>query len=1137
MKRKDIAKRYVPFEPQMLNEKGQMKKANKMTFMYANVRGLKSKMSCVKDLLAETKPTVVLLTETHLPDNKGIMIDGYSFFGKAREGKTGGGVGICVANEMKAVVSPHHTQRDIEILWISIHRPAHPPIAVGVYYGKQESVGTDEIVEEFHNLTEEILEKKASGEVILCMDANSKIGLMGEPVSRNGRLLKEMVEECELEIMNGKSVCKGVITRQNRKNEAETSAIDFVLSSYEASTWIKSMVIDECGDLRIRSNNESDHNTIMIDMMIESIDLGGNKVTSEWNKRASPEKWEEFRKELEKSEREAWDIMQMSDKSITERYNKWEKLIYKAAIKTIGRTTYKVGKPAQQSEALKNLKKEKLECKKDFEKEKDQVRKGEKLQKYLEKQNEVKDLIDEEEKEKVKEKFEKMISEAGSNGLWREMRNLKIDETPNWMVTKGPNGERILDPEKNKENAATYYEKLYKDDHVPSHPYHHEVKKEIERLSNQEEDGEDELNELSRMPTEKEIDDAIKKKKNKKSTTDWKNWLLKGGGLPMVRLIMPVIVAFWREEVPPLPWNQGYITNVWKGKGDREMLENQRGITVSSSIGTIVEEIINERLLKTIKFTQSQAGGKKGASTTDHIFILRNIMDIAKHEGRSLMISFFDVQKAFDKASMDDMLYVLHKNGFRGKIWRLTKALNKGLTARVRTKAGLSREILRERGGKQGGKLMVPMFAKTMDTLAEDMQEDECLGILIRNHRIASLLFMDDAMTFAEGPVQQQRSLDAVSEFGKKHQIEWGESKCNVMAVGASKTTVKEWKLGEKIIKSCETYKYLGAVISRNGKNDENLEFRIKKAKVAVRAINSSGSNGIMKRIETEFVIKLHEAITVPTLLYDAETWPLNATAIAKLDRFELWAWKSMIGLPITTPTAAVMFCCGAIYPSIRIYVKQLLYLHKILQKGSDHWAPVTLMELQEQNIGWAKQINGLIESWELEENWELIKTKTYKAWKTEVERAAENKNKEKILEDCQNKKRGVVTFKTKTKSIIPFLEDSEYVRKPQSFMKENNKLIARAYIMGRYGMLQCAANYSMGYGSKLCKECGVTDDEDHRINHCKLWSDINLSTSSVKLNFDDIYSNDRTKSLVVIERVLLMWDLGNGKNIMRRGP
>ena len=108
-------------------------------------------MPCTKELLADVKPTIALFTETHMPDNKGIKIDGYTFFGKAREGKMGGGVGICVANNMKSVVSPHHTQRDLEIVWVSIHRPGQQPVAVGVYYSKQESAGSDEINEEFHN--------------------------------------------------------------------------------------------------------------------------------------------------------------------------------------------------------------------------------------------------------------------------------------------------------------------------------------------------------------------------------------------------------------------------------------------------------------------------------------------------------------------------------------------------------------------------------------------------------------------------------------------------------------------------------------------------------------------------------------------------------------------------------------------------------------------------------------------------------------------------------------------------------------------------------------------------------------------------------------------------------------------------
>ena len=301
-----------------------------------------------------------------------------------------------------------------------------------------------------------------------------------------------------------------------------------------------------------------------------------------------------------------------------------------------------------------------------------------------------------------------------------------------------------------------------------------------------------------------------------------------------------------------------------------------------------------------------------------------------------------------------------------------------------------------------------------------------------------------------------------------------------------------------------------------------------------MRAINTSGSNGIMKRIEMDYIIKLHEAVTIPTLLYDAETWCLNAGAIAQIERFEVWAWKSMIGLPKTTPTAAVMFCCGAMYPSIRIKLKQLLYLHKVLQKEDYHNAVTTLSTTRDQNIGWAKQMTGILESWELETNWDTIKAKRPLAWRQEVERAAEKKNKEKLIADCMIKKRGELSYKTKTKTIVPLIENPEYVRKPQSFIGENNKIIARAYIMGRYGMLQCAANFSMGYATKECRACGVTDDEDHRINHCVQWCDINLSNSVEKINFTDIYSDDRVESLKVIERVMMMWDLGNGKNAMK---
>ena len=112
-------------------------------------------------------------------------------------------------------------------------------------------------------------------------------------------------------------------------------------------------------------------------------------------------------------------------------------------------------------------------------------------------------------------------------------------------------------------------------------------------------------------------------------------------------------------------------------------------------------------------------------------------------------------------------------------------------------------------------------------------------------------------------------------------------------------------------------------------------------------------------------------------------------------------------------------------------------------------------------------------------------------------------------------------------------LEDPNYVRKPDAFMSCNNKLIARAYMMGRYGMLMCASNYSMIFGGKMCATCEVIDDKNHRVNYCILWSATNLYNSEEKIDFQSIYSNDGYESARVVQRILMMWDLGNGKNAM----
>ena len=78
----------------------------------------------------------------------------------------------------------------------------------------------------------------------------------------------------------------------------------------------------------------------------------------------------------------------------------------------------------------------------------------------------------------------------------------------------------------------------------------------------------------NRVPTRQEIVDIIKKKKNGKSTPDVKNEMLKFSGESTINFLYPLFVEIWNNECIPSIWNRGYITCLYKGKGDKELLSN-----------------------------------------------------------------------------------------------------------------------------------------------------------------------------------------------------------------------------------------------------------------------------------------------------------------------------------------------------------------------------------------------------------------------------------------------------------------------------------------------------------------------------------------------------------------------------------
>ena len=128
-----------------------------------------------------------------------------------------------------------------------------------------------------------------------------------------------------------------------------------------------------------------------------------------------------------------------------------------------------------------------------------------------------------------------------------------------------------------------------------------------------------------------------------------------------------------------------------------------------------------------------------------------------------------------------------------------------------------------------------------------------------------------------------------------------------------------EWELGDLTIQSCSSYKYLGDIISNNGKNKDNISDRKKKVIGSTMSINTIAANEVLNKVETMVILELHEKINIPGLLNNAESWNLLKTDQNELEEIETTSLKCLFNLPTKTPTPAILYSLGTLFTTIRV--------------------------------------------------------------------------------------------------------------------------------------------------------------------------------------------------------------------------
>ena len=106
------------------------------------------------------------------------------------------------------------------------------------------------------------------------------------------------------------------------------------------------------------------------------------------------------------------------------------------------------------------------------------------------------------------------------------------------------------------------------------------------------------------------------------------------------------------SNVYPECWSVGYITPIHKGD-NTESPDNYRGITITSQVGKVFNDILNDKLEEFLTeneiISKEQIVFTRKCRTSDHIFILKTLIDTyTKEPSGKLFACFVDFRKAFD---------------------------------------------------------------------------------------------------------------------------------------------------------------------------------------------------------------------------------------------------------------------------------------------------------------------------------------------------------------------------------------------------------------------------------------------------------------------------------------------------------